>query len=235
MHLAAESHVDRSISSPETFIKTNILGTYVLLNQSLRYFSNLSSTNKKSFLFHHISTDEVYGSLGDEGLFTEDTPYDPRSPYSSSKASSDHLVRAWHHTYGLPIVISNCSNNYGSFQFPEKLIPLMILNACEGKNLPLYGDGGNVRDWLHVEDHCSGIFAVLEKGRLGETYCIGGNSEKTKASVRRHLVAGTDSRKCPSSDTRGTDVNYYICNIIYYIRNMKKKENIALPSCASHY
>ena len=193
MHLAAESHVDRSISSPETFIKTNILGTYVLLNQSLRYFYNLSSTNKKSFLFHHISTDEVYGSLGDEGLFSEDTPYDPRSPYSSSKASSDHLVRAWHHTYGLPIVISNCSNNYGSFQFPEKLIPLMIRNIRDQRPLPVYGAGVNVRDWLWVEDHAAAIDVILHKGAYGRTYNIGGLNEWRNIDLIHELIRLVDA------------------------------------------
>ena len=185
MHLAAESHVDRSISSPETFIKTNILGTYVLLNQSLRYFSNLSSTNKKSFLFHHISTDEVYGDLGinKDRLFDENSSYHPSSPYSASKASSDHLVRAWGHTYKLPVVISNCSNNYGPYHFPEKLIPRFIVNALLGRPLKIFGDGQQVRDWLYVDDHAEALFKVLTSGKVGETYNIGGHNEKTNITV----------------------------------------------------
>jgi dTDP-glucose 4,6-dehydratase len=170
-HFAAESHVDRSIKRPEGFIQTNILGTFNLLETAKQ--------NAKQFLvFHHISTDEVYGSLGQEGFFTEETPYRPNSPYSASKAASDHLVRAYHETYGLPTVISNCSNNYGPYQFPEKLIPLMILNALDGKPLPVYGDGKNVRDWLYVRDHCEAIWAIMRAGKRGETYNIGGNSEK---------------------------------------------------------
>ncbi|MBW8016044.1 MAG: dTDP-glucose 4,6-dehydratase [Planctomycetes bacterium] len=183
MHLAAESHVDRSIDGPGEFITTNILGTYNLLDISREYFQKLSDEKKASFRFQHISTDEVYGSLGETGLFTEKTPYDPRSPYSSSKASSDHLVMAWYHTYGLPVLMTNCSNNYGSYHFPEKLIPLVILNAVDGKELPVYGKGDNVRDWLFVDDHARALCTVLEKGVPGQSYNIGGNSEKKNIEV----------------------------------------------------
>jgi len=177
IHFAAESHVDRSIDGPGEFIQTNIIGTYVLLSESLKHFHTLSDVEKNSFRFHHVSTDEVYGSLGDDGFFTESTPYDPSSPYSASKASSDHLVRAWHRTFGLPVLISNCSNNYGSYQFPEKLIPLMILNCLDEQPLPVYGTGENVRDWLYVEDHCDAIHAIVNNGNIGETYNVGGNNE----------------------------------------------------------
>ncbi|HEU0282684.1 MAG TPA: dTDP-glucose 4,6-dehydratase, partial [Gallionella sp.] len=177
MHLAAESHVDRSISGPAAFIETNIVGTYNLLEAAREYWSGLPAERKNAFRFHHISTDEVYGSLGDTGFFTEDTAYQPNSPYSASKASSDHLVRAWHHTYGLPVITTNCSNNYGPCQFPEKLIPLMILNSCNGKPLPIYGKGDNIRDWLYVDDHARALRLVLERGRVGETYNIGGWNE----------------------------------------------------------
>jgi len=169
-HFAAESHVDRSIARPDTFIQTNIIGTFNLLEAARRQMANLR-------LFHHISTDEVFGSLGKDGYFTEETPYKPNSPYASSKAASDHLVRAYHKTYGLPITISNCSNNYGPFQFPEKMIPLMILNAFEGKSLPVYGDGLNVRDWLYVRDHCTAVWLIMKKGNRGETYNVGGSNE----------------------------------------------------------
>jgi len=171
-HFAAESHVDRSIDGPQTFINTNIIGTYNLLDVARLYYNN-----DPSFKFIHVSTDEVYGDLGDGGYFTENTPYNPNSPYSASKASSDHLARAWHRTYGLPVVITNCSNNYGAFQFPEKLIPLMIINCLDSKPLPVYGDGNNIRDWLFVDDHCSAIKVVYENGTIGETYNIGGNNE----------------------------------------------------------
>lgn len=183
MHLAAESHVDRSIDGPADFISTNIVGTYNLLEAALAYWRGLPDQRKVTFRFHHISTDEVYGSLGAEGSFREDTPYDPRSPYSASKAASDHLVRAWHHTFGLPTLVTNCSNNYGPYHFPEKLIPLVILNALEGKSLPIYGKGNNVRDWLHVEDHARALLTVLDRGVLGETYNVGGNSERTNLQV----------------------------------------------------
>jgi dTDP-glucose 4,6-dehydratase len=183
MHLAAESHVDRSIDGPAEFVQTNIVGTCVLLEAARDYFNGLEDVAKKAFRFHHVSTDEVYGSLGEEGLFTEETPYQPSSPYSASKASSDHMVRAWHKTFGLPVVISNCSNNYGPCQFPEKLLPLMILNALGNKSLPVYGTGQNVRDWLYVDDHARALRLVLAKGIVGETYNIGGNSEMTNLAV----------------------------------------------------
>lgn len=184
MHLAAESHVDRSIRSPGDFIHTNLLGTYTLLESARQFWLGLSSTDRGDFRFHHISTDEVYGDLGDsEDLFVESTPYAPSSPYSASKAGADHLVRAWHRTFGLPVVISNCSNNYGPRQFPEKLIPLMILNALAGKPLPLYGDGGQIRDWLYVEDHAKALWSIVRHGLVGETYNIGGHNQKTNLQV----------------------------------------------------
>ena len=183
MHLAAESHVDRSIDGPGEFIQTNITGTYELLEASRTYFLALSEERKSTFRFHHISTDEVYGDLGETGLFTEETPYEPSSPYSASKAASDHLVRAWYRTYGLPVVVTNCSNNYGPYHFPEKLIPLIILNALEGKSLPVYGDGKQVRDWLYVEDHARALYKVVSEGTIGETYNIGGFNEKQNIEV----------------------------------------------------
>ena len=184
MHLAAESHVDRSIDGPAAFIQTNIVGTFTLLEAARTWWSELKGTTHDNFRFHHVSTDEVFGDLPLEGgLFTEDMAYNPSSPYSASKASSDHLVRAWHHTYGLPIVISNCSNNYGPHQFPEKLIPLMILNALKGKPLPVYGKGENVRDWLHVEDHARALGVILQRGEIGRSYNVGGNAERSNLSV----------------------------------------------------
>jgi dTDP-glucose 4,6-dehydratase len=184
VHFAAESHVDRSIHGPDDFIRTNINGTFSLLEEARAYWSALPESDRGAFRFLHVSTDEVYGSLGpSDPAFTENTPYAPNSPYSASKAASDHLARAYHHTYGLPILTTNCSNNYGPLQFPEKLIPLMILNACQGKALPVYGDGQNVRDWLYVEDHCRAIRAVLARGRIGETYNIGGRSEKNNLEI----------------------------------------------------
>jgi len=183
MHLAAESHVDRSIDGPKDFIQTNIVGTYAMLESARHYWNDLGESEKANFRFHHISTDEVYGSLSKDGFFTEETPYDPSSPYSASKASSDHLVRSWHRTYGLPVLISNCSNNYGPYHFPEKLIPLMILNALKGKKLPVYGDGKQIRDWLYVDDHASALYQVVTKGVDGETYNIGGHNEKTNLEV----------------------------------------------------
>jgi dTDP-glucose 4,6-dehydratase len=184
VHFAAESHVDRSIVSPDAFIRTNVQGTFVLLEQARIYWTGLNEAERAAFRFLHVSTDEVYGSLGpNDPPFSETTPYAPNSPYAASKAGSDHLARAYFHTYGLPVLTTNCSNNYGPYQFPEKLIPLMILNALEGKPLPVYGDGKNVRDWLYVEDHCAAIRAVLAKGRAGETYNIGGNSEKANIDV----------------------------------------------------
>lgn len=183
MHLAAESHVDRSISGSAEFIRTNVIGTHTLLEAARGYWTGLKGDARDRFRFHHISTDEVYGSLGETDYFHEQTAYDPRSPYSASKASSDHLVNAWHHTYGLPVVISNCSNNYGPFHFPEKLIPLIILNALEGKQLPVYGDGLNVRDWLYVEDHVRALTLVLTQGRVGHSYNVGGRNERTNLDV----------------------------------------------------
>lgn len=177
VNFAAESHVDRSIDGPAEFIQTNIVGTSVLLQEALKYYSTLKGKESERFRFHHVSTDEVFGSLSESGFFTEETPYDPSSPYSASKASSDHLIRAWHRTFDLPVLISNCSNNYGPYQFPEKLIPLMILNCLEEKPLPVYGTGENIRDWLYVEDHCDAIYTILQKGTIGETYNVGGNNE----------------------------------------------------------
>ncbi len=183
MHLAAESHVDRSITGAQDFIATNIVGSFALLEAARAYWSGLASPEREAFRFLHVSTDEVYGSLGPEGLFTETTPYDPSSPYSASKAASDHLAKAWGRTYGLPVVISNCSNNYGPFHFPEKLIPLVILNALEGKPLPVYGRGDNIRDWLFVEDHARALWTIVTGGRLGETYNVGGRNERTNLGV----------------------------------------------------
>ncbi|NEW98209.1 dTDP-glucose 4,6-dehydratase [Rhodopseudomonas sp. BR0G17] len=183
MHLAAESHVDRSIDGPGDFIQTNIVGTYSLLQAALAHWRSLPPARKSGFRFHHISTDEVFGSLGAEGLFREDTPYQPKSPYSASKAGSDHLVRAWHHTYGLPVVITNCSNNYGPYHFPEKLIPLAIIKALHGEAIPVYGTGANVRDWLHVEDHADALLLAAERGEIGESYNIGGRNERTNLEV----------------------------------------------------
>lgn len=192
MHLAAESHVDRSIDGPGTFIQTNVVGTFNLLEASRRWWLTLAGDAKSQFRFHHVSTDEVYGALGDEGLFREDTAYDPSSPYSASKASSDHLVRAWHRTYGLPVLVTNCSNNYGPYQFPEKLIPLTIRAAIDGNPLPVYGKGENIRDWLHVEDHAKALLAVIERGQIGETYNIGGNSERQNIDVVRGICSLLD-------------------------------------------
>lgn len=190
MHLAAESHVDRSIDGPAAFIQTNIVGTYALLESTRAYWSSLDAERKAAFRFHHISTDEVYGDLhGVDDLFTETTPYAPSSPYSASKAASDHLVRAWHRTYGLPVLLTNCSNNYGPYHFPEKLIPLMILNALEGKPLPVYGDGLQVRDWLFVEDHARALVEVVTRGQVGETYNIGGHNEQKNIEVVRGICA----------------------------------------------
>lgn len=192
MHLAAESHVDRSISGPATFIQTNIVGTYTLLEEARNYWNTLEPARKAAFRFHHISTDEVYGSLGATGFFTEQTAYEPNSPYSASKAASDHLVRAWHHTYGLPVITTNCSNNYGPFHFPEKLIPLAILNAVNGKPVPIYGTGDNIRDWLYVDDHARALRLVLEQGQLGETYNIGGWNEKSNLEVVQFICTILD-------------------------------------------
>ena len=193
MHLAAESHVDRSIDGPAEFIDTNITGTYTILEAARSYWE--AEGRPDTFRFHHISTDEVFGSLGATGLFTEDTPYDPRSPYSASKAASDHLVRAWHETYGLPVVLTNCSNNYGPYHFPEKLIPVVILNAIHGKEIPVYGAGDNVRDWLYVEDHADALILVLEKGKLGRSYNIGGENGVTNIDLVRKICALLDERR----------------------------------------
>jgi len=224
-NLAAESHVDRSIDGPEAFIRTNVLGTYTLLEEARRYWSSLSGEEQKEFRFIHVSTDEVFGSLGEAGLFNEDSPYAPSSPYSASKAGSDHLVRAWHKTYGLPTIITNCSNNYGPYQFPEKMIPLMILKALQGEALPVYGDGQQIRDWLFVDDHVRALVAVMEKGKVGDTYNIGGNNERSNLSVVREICrqvqetanplvidADMDSLITFVADRPGHDFRYAIDN-----------------------
>ena len=198
-HLAAESHVDRSIDGPGAFIQTNLVGTYTMLSAARVFWQRLDDSTRAAFRFHHISTDEVYGSLGDTGLFTEETPYDPRSPYSASKAGSDHLVSAWGHTYGLPVLITNCSNNYGPFHFPEKLIPLMIVKALAGDPLPVYGKGDQVRDWLYVEDHVRALRAVFERGGVGRTYNVGGHNEKQNIEVVNTVCAILD-RLRPRAD-----------------------------------
>jgi dTDP-glucose 4,6-dehydratase len=201
VHLAAESHVDRSIDAPGEFIQTNVVGTYTLLQGALRHFRALPSDRQDSFRFHHVSTDEVFGSLGPTGYFTETTSYDPRSPYSSSKAASDHLTQAWHHTYGLPVVLTNCSNNYGPFHFPEKLIPLVIIKALAGEKLPVYGKGDNVRDWLFVEDHAEALQRVFEAGTPGDSYNVGGSSERTNIYVVKTICSILD-RLRPRKDGR---------------------------------
>ena len=193
MHLAAESHVDRSIDGPGDFIETNINGTYNMLEAARAYW--VARGRPEGFRFHHISTDEVFGSLGPEGMFTEDTPYDPRSPYSSSKAASDHLVRAWHETYGLPVLVTNCSNNYGPYHFPEKLIPVVILNALAGKAIPVYGKGENIRDWLYVEDHADALLTVITKGKVGRSYNVGGENERTNLELVRTICAILDEKR----------------------------------------
>ncbi len=223
MHLAAESHVDRSIDGPALFIETNVVGTFRLLNAALGYWRGLPPERQRRFRFHHISTDEVFGDLPfDDGVFTEETPYNPSSPYSASKAASDHLVRAWHHTYGLPVVLSNCSNNYGPYHFPEKLVPLVILNALEGKPLPVYGKGENVRDWLFVEDHARALELVATRGRVGESYNVGGRAERTNLNVveticdlldrKRPLASGRSRRELITfvTDRPGHDRRYAI-------------------------
>ena len=199
MHLAAESHVDRSIEGPAAFIETNLIGTFNMLSAALEYWRGRDEDAKEAFRFHHISTDEVFGALGDDGFFTEETAYDPRSPYSASKAGSDHLVSAWHHTYGMPVLLTNCSNNYGPYHFPEKLIPLMIIKCLAGENLPVYGDGSNVRDWLYVEDHVRAMLAVVEGGTPGESYMVGGNSEQTNLRVVE-VICETLDRVRPRED-----------------------------------
>lgn len=223
MHLAAESHVDRSIDAPAIFVETNVVGTVKLLNAALGYWRTLSDAKQSAFRFHHISTDEVFGDLPfDRGLFREDTPYRPSSPYSASKAAADHFVRAWHETYGLPVVLSNCSNNYGPYHFPEKLIPLVILNALEGKPLPVYGKGDNVRDWLHVDDHAEALELVVTRGAVGESYNVGGRAERTNLQVVEAICDLLDQRqplasKCPRrslinfvADRPGHDRRYAI-------------------------
>lgn len=203
LHLAAESHVDRSIDSPEAFVTTNVLGTYRLLTAALTYWRELEGEAKRTFRFHHVSTDEVFGDLPfDDSKFSEETPYAPSSPYSASKAASDHLVRAWHETYGLPVVVSNCSNNYGPYHFPEKLIPLILINALEGKPLPVYGTGENVRDWLYVEDHAAALEVVLTRGAVGESYNVGGNQELTNLQVVQAICDELDDRLPLASGTR---------------------------------
>jgi dTDP-glucose 4,6-dehydratase len=207
LHLAAESHVDRSITGAAVFIETNILGTFQLLQAARAYWEGLPAGRREAFRFLHVSTDEVYGSLGDDGLFREDTPYDPRSPYSASKAASDHLASAWGHTFGLPVLVSNCSNNYGPYHLPEKLIPLMILNGLEGADLPVYGDGKNVRDWLYVEDHARALLTVVKKGRPGETYNVGGRNERTNIDVV-HAICDHLDRMAPSGRSRRGQIRF---------------------------
>lgn len=207
MHLAAESHVDRSITGARTFIDTNITGTFSMLEAAREYWTGLQGAEKDTFRFLHVSTDEVYGSLGPEGLFEETTPYDPSSPYSASKAAADHLASAWHRTYGLPVVISNCSNNYGPFHFPEKLIPLVILNALHGRDLPVYGDGSNIRDWLYVEDHARALHLVMTKGRLGEKYNIGGRNERRNIDVVRRICETLD-RLAPKTGAYADQITF---------------------------
>jgi len=201
LHLAAESHVDRSIDAPDAFIQTNLVGTFHLLQEARRHYESLPPAERAEFRFVHVSTDEVFGSLGGEGAFDETTPYAPRSPYSASKAGSDHLARAWAHTFGLPVIVTNCSNNYGPYQFPEKLIPLMILTALRGEPLPVYGDGSNVRDWIFVDDHVDGLLAALERGEPGATYLFGGNAERRNIEVVRTLCALLDEL---APDPRGS-------------------------------
>lgn len=212
VNFAAESHVDRSIDGPLTFVETNVLGTCRLLEEVRTWYGTLATAAKEQFRFLHVSTDEVYGSLGATGLFTEETSYSPNSPYSASKAASDHFVRAYLHTYGLPVLITNCSNNYGPYQFPEKLIPLMILNALEGRPLPVYGDGLNVRDWLYVEDHCAAIETVLARGRVGECYNVGGNNEQTNIAIVRQ-VCGLVDRLRPQTGQAPCE------SLIHYVRD----------------
>jgi len=219
-HLAAESHVDRSIKGPGTFIESNITGTFHLLQAVRSHWEGLPQERKELFRFHHISTDEVFGTLGLTGRFSETTPYDPRSPYSASKAASDHLVRSWHHTYGLPVVLTNCSNNYGPWQFPEKLIPVVILKASAGESIPLYGDGANVRDWLYVDDHVEALLLAATRGRLGESYCVGGYGERSNQHVVQAICALLDNLRpsgaphaeliTPVADRRGHDRRYAI-------------------------
>ena len=207
MHLAAESHVDRSITGAAEFVQTNVIGTFTLLEVARGYWGALKDEAKDRFRFLHVSTDEVYGSLGDDGLFTEDTPYDPSSPYSASKASSDHLAKAWQRTYGLPVVVSNCSNNYGPYHFPEKLIPLIVLNALDGRPLPVYGKGENVRDWLYVEDHARALDTIVDRGRIGETYNVGGGNERRNIDVVRRICEVVD-RLSPADRSREEQIEF---------------------------
>ena len=211
-HLAAESHVDRSIDGPGEFIRTNILGTATLLQAALKYWRNLGDEAKAAFRFQHISTDEVYGSLGESGFFTESTPYQPHSPYSASKASSDHLVRAWHDTYGLPTLITNCSNNYGPYHFPEKLIPLIILNCLEGKPLPVYGNGSNIRDWLYVDDHARALLLVNQQGAPGETYNVGGHNERTNLQVVQTICSILDELRPQANGKHYADLITHVAD-----------------------
>ena len=210
MHLAAESHVDRSIDGPAVFLETNVMGTYRLLDAALTYWRDLEPAAQRQFRFHHVSTDEVFGDLPfEEGLFTEETPYAPSSPYSASKAASDHFVRAWHETYGLPVVLSNCSNNYGPYHFPEKLVPLVILNALEGRPLPVYGEGANVRDWLFVDDHARALERVMMNGEIGESYNVGGHSERTNLCVVETICDLVDRRRpLPSGQSRRSLITF---------------------------
>lgn len=220
MHLAAESHVDRSIDGPSEFIQTNIVGTCNLLEVAREYWQNLNEDLKLAFRFHHISTDEVYGDLGKSGeMFTEKTAYDPSSPYSASKASSDHLVRAWHRTYGLPVIITNCSNNYGPYHFPEKLIPLVIINALAGKSLPIYGDGQQIRDWLYVEDHARALYKVVSEGQTGETYNIGGFNEKTNLEVVTTICSVLDELITNKPEKVSKNDNGSFASLITYVKD----------------
>ncbi|QVQ38629.1 dTDP-glucose 4,6-dehydratase (plasmid) [Pseudochrobactrum algeriensis] len=211
MHLAAESHVDRSIDGPAAFVETNVIGTFRMLSAALNYWRGLAPEKKETFRFHHISTDEVFGDLPfDEGIFTETTPYAPSSPYSASKAASDHFVRAWHETYGLPVVLSNCSNNYGPFHFPEKLIPLVILNALHERELPIYGKGNNVRDWLFVEDHAKALEIVVRQGRVGESYNIGGNEERTNLAVVETICGILDRKRARANNQKYSELIRFV-------------------------
>lgn len=230
-HLAAESHVDRSIDGPGEFIRTNVVGTATLLQAALKYWKNLREEARAAFCFQHISTDEVYGSLDETGYFTEKTPYSPHSPYSASKASSDHLVRAWHDTYGLPVLITNCSNNYGPYHFPEKLIPLIILNCLDRKPLPVYGKGANVRDWLYVEDHARALLLVNEKGKSGETYNVGGHNERTNLEVVKTVCAILDELRPLENNEKYDSLITYVTDrpghdLRYAIDPMKLMDNL---------
>lgn len=226
MHLAAESHVDRSIDGPSAFIETNIVGTYTLLEAARTFYSRLDSEKKAEFRFHHISTDEVFGDLeGTTALFTETTPYAPSSPYSASKAASDHLVRAWHRTYGLPVVLSNCSNNYGPYHFPEKLIPLVILNAIQGNALPIYGKGDQIRDWLFVEDHARALYLVMSEGKVGESYNIGGHNEKTNLEVVKTICTILDQIKPCSENTALLNIQNY-AELITFVQDRPGTINV---------